>query len=139
MFYLNGKLKNSLLTGRFEQQVKGDGNGFQAYAGLGYDLRPCCKTILQPSVKTIYSSSDYMEEYFSISPSQSARSGLPAYDADSGFKLLGFQILAIHRVDRRWGIQAMAGYDRLVGDAADSPVVKDKNQYRLSAGLTYAF
>jgi len=33
----------------------------------------------------------------------------------------------------------MAGYDRLVGDAADSPVVRDENQYLAGAGLSYLF
>jgi outer membrane protein len=47
--------------------------------------------------------------------------------------------MATYRLDRHWGIQAGAGYDRLVGDAAESPVVKDENQYRLSMGLSYTF
>jgi len=31
------------------------------------------------------------------------------------------------------------GYDQLVGDADESPVVKNENQYRVSIGVSYMF
>jgi outer membrane protein len=127
------------LDARYEEQITGQDTGFQVHLGLGYDLRIAEKTILKPSIKTTYASSDYMEEYFGISPSQSTRSGMLVYDAASGFKSLGFQIMATYRLDQHWGILAIAGYDRLVGEAADSPVVKDENQYRVSIGLSHKF
>jgi outer membrane scaffolding protein for murein synthesis (MipA/OmpV family) len=33
----------------------------------------------------------------------------------------------------------MVGYDRLVDDVADSPVVKNKDQYLVGVGLSYLF
>ncbi len=127
------------LSARYEQQFTGHDTGFQVHAGLGYSLQLGKKTMLKPSVKTTYSSSEYMEEYFSISAGQSTQSGLPVYEADAGFKSLGLQLLALYRLGGHWGLQAMAGYKRLVGDAADSPVVKDENQYLLGVGLSYSF
>lgn len=124
---------------RYEHQFTGDDTGFQAHIGLVYELRLGEKTILKPSVQTTYSSSGYMEEYFSISPSQSARSGLIVYDADSGFKSVGINLISIYRINKKWGMNAMASYDLLLGDTADSPVVKDENQYLLGAGLSYTF
>ena len=97
------------------------------------------KAILKPSVGTTFSSSEYMEKYFSISQNQSLKSGLPVYDSDSGFKSVGFQLISIYSLNRRWSAQAMASYDRLVGDSADSPVVKDENQYLIGIGLSYLF
>ena len=127
------------LSASYEKQFTGHDTGYQVHVGLGYSLRLGKKTMLKPSVKTTYSSSEYMEEYFSISAGQSTLSGLPVYDADAGFKSLGLQFLALHRLAGHWGLQAMAGYKRLVGDTADSPVVKDKNQYLLGVGLSYSF
>jgi len=132
-------IEDFALDARYEEQITGQDTGFQVHLGLGYDLRIAEKTNLKPSIKTTYASSDYMEEYFSVSPSQSARSGILVYDADSGFKSLGFQIMVIYRLDQHWGIHASAGYDRLIGEAADSPVVKDENQYRVSMGLSHEF
>lgn len=127
------------LEARYEQQITGQDTGFQVHLGLGYDLRIAEKTTLQSSIKTTYASPDYMEAYFSVSPSQSTRSGILVDDAASGFKSFGFQIMAIYRLDQHWGIHAGAGYDRLIGEAADSPVVKDENQYRVSIGLSHNF
>lgn len=122
---------------RYEHQFTGEDTGFQAHIGLGYALQLGEKTILKPSVQTTYSSSDYMEEYFSISPSQSARSGLIVYDADSGFKSVGINVISIYRINQKWGVSAAASYDLLLGDTADSPVVKDENQYLLGVGVSY--
>ena len=128
---------NVSLGARYEEQFTGHGTGFQVHLGLGHDLHVADKTILKPSIRTTYASADYMEEYFGISPGQSTRSGLPVYDAAGGFKSVGFHMMAIHRLDRHWGILAGAGYDRLVGDAGESPVVKNENQYHISIGVSY--
>lgn len=137
--FLEWMIEETVLQAHYEQQITGQDTGFQIHLGLGYSLQVMEKAILKPSVKATYAGNDYMEEYFSISQGQSVRSGLPVYDADSGLKLLGFQIMAIYQLDGNWGIQTVAGYDRLFGDAADSPVVKDKNQYRMTVGVSYAF
>jgi outer membrane scaffolding protein for murein synthesis (MipA/OmpV family) len=136
---LEWEVEDFSIDARYEHQVTGDDTGFQAHIGLGYDLRLGEKTILKPSVQTTYSSSDYMEEYFSISPSQSARSGLIVYEADSGFKSVGLSIMSIYRINQKWGVHTMARYGLLLGDTADSPVVKDENQYLLSIGVSYTF
>ena len=127
------------IDARFEQQFTGEDTGFQVHIGLGYIVRFGEKIMVKPSVTTTYASSDYVEEYFSISQSQSSRSGLSVYDTNSGFKLFGFHIISIYSLNRHWGVQAMASYDRLVGDTADSPVVKDENQYLLGLNLSYIF
>lgn len=123
----------------YEQQFTGEDTGFQVHLGLGYDLMPARKFMLKPSVRTSFASSDYMEAYFGVSSNQSDRSGLREYDTDAGFKSVGAQITAIYRLTHHWGIQASTGYDRLVDDAADSPVVKDENQFRIGMGLSYTF
>ena len=127
------------LDARFEQQFAGEDTGFQIHVGLGYIIRYGKKMLFKPSVKTSYASSGYAEKYFSISPGQSSRSGLPLYDADPGFKSAGLTILSIYSLNRHWGVQALAAYDRLLGDTADSPVVKDGNQYRAGLGISYRF
>ncbi len=124
---------------RYEEQITGHDTGFQVHLGLGYDLRITEETTVKPSVHTTYASSEYMEEYFGVSPSQSSRSGISTYDADSGFKSIGFHLTAIHRLDRHWGLQAGVRYERLVGEAADSPTEKEEDQYGVTVGLSYTF
>jgi MipA family protein len=133
------KIEDVFFDARYEQQFTGEDTGCQIHIGLGYDLRLWKKIMFKPSVRTTFASSDYMEKYFNISQSQSLRSCLPVYDSDSGFKSVGFQIMSMYILNRHWGFQTMARYDRLVGGAADSPVVKDENQYLLGLGFSYAF
>lgn len=130
---------NFTLDVHYEHQVTGEDTGFQAHAGLGYDLRISKKITLQSTIKTTYASSDYMDTYFAVSPLQAVQSGYPVYRADAGLKSIGFQLTTAYKLNRHWELQARTGYDRLVGDAADSPMVKNANQYQLSAGLAYKF
>lgn len=130
---------DAALDVRYEAQITGHDTGFQVHLGLGYAFHVAEKTILRPLLKTAFANADYMEEYFGVSPTQSLRSGVPAYEAGPGFKSFGLHIMVIHRLDQHWGIQAGAGYDRLIGEAADSPVVKDEDQCRVTIGLSYRF
>lgn len=64
--------------------------------------------------------------YFGVTPTQSLASGLPTYAAEGGLYSYGVGATAIIPLDRdnRWTAVAFAGYDRLTGDAADSPLVQ---------------
>lgn len=88
----------------------------------------------------------YADYYFGITPAGAAASGLPAFDARSGWKdwsLTGFVTHAITG-DLLHGLGAFGGvrYARLVGDPARSPVTSiagDRDQWLYTAGLTYTF
>ena len=127
------------LDGRYEHQISGHSTGFQVNLGLRYRLRIGKQVMLLPSVKTSYGSADYMKEYFGITQGQSVNSGLGMQNADAGFKSVGVGFLAIYRLNQYWGIQARFGYNRLINDAADSPVTRNENQYRFRSGLSYRF
>ena len=82
---------------------------------------------------------NFMGDMFGISALQSERSGLPRYSAQADFKSVGAEAVFEYPIGDHWSIAAIAEYSRLVGDAADSPIVKDADQ--LSGGLfvTYGF
>lgn len=89
-----------------------------------------------------WSDSDYQQAYFGVSPAAAAASALPAFSPDGGIYGIGAIAGVDHRFDRRWGIYGYAGYDRLVGDAADSPIVEvlgSRNQFSAGIALTYSF
>lgn len=64
--------------------------------------------------------------YFGVTGSQSLASGLSVFEARGGLHSYGLGATAIIPFDRtnRWTAVAFAGYDRLAGDAADSPLVQ---------------
>ena len=41
--------------------------------------------------------------------------------------------------DQRWSLLVGVGYKRLIGDAADSPIVESEDQFSATFGLTYRF
>ena len=87
----------------------------------------------------------YGEAYFSVSPTESARSGLPIYTAGGGFKNWGVGAVAMRSLtgDLTGGLQLVGGvvYRRLSGDYADSPITRvgSANQWIGALGLAYSF
>jgi MipA family protein len=75
-----------------------------------------------------WASGDYMETYFGVSSAQAARSGLRRYEASSGFKDYGGNLTASYALDEKWRVTSLVSVKRLIGDAADSPIVKDKGE-----------
>lgn len=84
----------------------------------------------------------YHRSYFSVSPVDSLASGLPEYDADGGILSYGAAAGAEFQLSQSWGLFGYAKYDRLTGDAADSPITRalgDRDQFSGGIGLTYTF
>jgi outer membrane protein len=84
----------------------------------------------------------YHQAYFGVTPAVAAATGLPAYAPSGGFHSYGVNAGLTHQFSPSWGIYAYAGYDRLVRDAADSPIVRDlgsRDQFSGGIGLSYTF
>jgi MipA family protein len=84
----------------------------------------------------------YMNAFYGVTPAAAARTGLPVYVPDGGIHAAGVAAGLRYQVNSSWGIHAHAGYDRLVGDAADSPIVRafgSRDQLYGGLGLSYSF
>lgn len=80
--------------------------------------------------------------YFSITPAQNIASGLPVFDAKGGVRSIGAGAKARYLWTPQWGTHVFAEYERLAGDARNSPLVMQRgsaNQWTFGAGITYAF
>ncbi|KKZ84216.1 hypothetical protein B5K05_24160 [Rhizobium phaseoli] len=65
----------------------------------------------------------YMRNNFAVSAEEAAKSGhVEAFDANGGLKSIGFTVAATYTVSPAWSVQIYNKYNRLVGDAADSPI-----------------
>jgi outer membrane protein len=100
---------------------------------------PFKKPLVSVALGTTWASDDYMESFFGISSTQSANSGLKTYDADAGIKDISLSMTAGYPLTNRWRLGGKVEYKRLVGDAADSPVVEDENQFLAGIGISYHF
>jgi outer membrane protein len=80
--------------------------------------------------------------YFSVDSAQSAASGLPIFDAKGGAHSAGAGTQVRYQVTPAWEAHAYLEYDRLLGDAAASPLVEQKgspNQVTFGLGASYSF
>lgn len=124
------------------QDVADGNDGSIVRLNGGYKI-PIDKTLsLSLGVFTTWADDDYMEAYFTIDGADSARSGLSTFNADSGFKDVGLNLLASYKPWENWGFMGLASYKRLLDDAEDSPVVDDEgspNQFSVGALVFYRF
>jgi MipA family protein len=80
--------------------------------------------------------------YFSIDAAQSLASGLPVYSAGGGLRSYGAGMQVSYQIDRNWRTHTFLEYERLAGDAADSPLVTQRgsvNQIQVGIGVTRTF
>lgn len=87
------------------------------------------------SITSTWASNAYMSTYFGVNASDAVRSGLQPFRASSGFKDVAFSANISYSLSDHWGVAMSGRYQRLLGDAADSPVVASAgspNQYVLT-------
>jgi outer membrane protein len=119
--------------------------GHKALVGdLGADLiiRDRDTHIFSIGPRLRWGDNTYHEAYFGISPAYAATSGLPAFNPDENFYAIGVMAGYTQLLSRHWGIRAFAGYDRLRGDAADSPITRNfgsRDQFTAGAAILYTF
>jgi outer membrane protein len=101
-------------------------DGWLASARGGYNWTVSQSWTLSFGLSTTYASDDYMNTYFGIDAANAARSGLSVYDADEGFKDVGFDLGIICRFTDHWSGRFIGRYARLIGDADDSSPVTDQ-------------
>jgi len=89
-----------------------------------------------------WASDNYMSNTFGISSVQSANSGYATHNAESGIKDIAASLQANYNVNEQVALTVKGEVKQLLGDAADSPIVKqqgDATQGRIFAGITYKF
>jgi MipA family protein len=111
--------------------------GFDVTARLGDRLR------LVAGPRVTWASDDYMSTYFGVTPGEAAASGggLSLYSAGAGFESAGILARLSYQVSDRTTFHVRAGWQRLIGDAADSPIVAagDENQFSVGVGVSRRF
>lgn len=98
--------------------------------------------VLSLGPRVLFSDARYQRAYFGVNPAVSIASGLPAYQPGSGVYAVGAASGITYALNNRWGLLGFARYERLVGDAARSPIVRafgSRNQLSGGIGLNYTF
>jgi outer membrane protein len=116
--------------------------GWVGVAGADVIWRDADRWLFSLGPRVTWSDDTYQDAWFSVAPADSAPSGLPAFDAGGGIQAYGATGSAIVQISGQWGLSAYAKYDRLTGDAADSPIVLaygSRDQFSGGLALTYTY
>lgn len=141
-----------MLSADVATDLLGDGHkGTEATLAATWMFNPMGRTMLLFGPSLTWASDDYMNSYFSTTADRLRPAGptelvLPGsrtgYKAEAGFKNAGLTAILIHPLNDNWSVMGIAGYSRLLGDAADSPFVKDngsRDQFMGGLGVSYTF
>jgi outer membrane protein len=131
------RIGNTLLSVSYHRQVTGEDTGGVVRLLAEQTMRLDKRTTLVASIGTNIADKDYMQTFFGVSAAQAG--ALPLYTPAAGFKDVFGVLKATFELDRQWTLTLMGQYSRLVGDAANSPVIDTANQFSGGAGLTYKF
>lgn len=129
------------LRGEVRKGIGGH-RGWIGNIGADYVIRDGDRWLLSAGPRVTLADARYHRAYFGVAPADAARSGLPAFDIGGGVQAVGLTTGLVRQFTPRWGIYSYAKYDRLVADAARSPVVRafgSRDQLSGGVALTYTF
>lgn len=120
----------------------GGHDGFVGSLGADHIWREGDQYVFSIGPRVRFSDARYQRAYFGVTPAATIATGLPTYRPDGGVHAIGATTGASYQLNDRWGLFGFGGYDRLVGDAGKSPIVRQlgsRNQFSVGAGVSYTF
>lgn len=112
--------------------------GFTARVGSDYAMPLSEVTMLTLAGGVNYGSEDYVTTYYGV-PAARATATRPAYSPSAGISHLDLNLNVRHSFTQNWSLMGGVGADYLMGDAADSPLVKEELQPKIMLGIAYSF
>ena len=139
--YLGYRISGLLLDASYHHIVSGDNTGGYFRIGASNKYQVTDRFSAKVRVGATYADGDYMDDYFGVTAAQSEASvaSLSTYNTSAGFKDVHANLSGTLDLTNRWALIGGVGYKRLVGDAADSPIVESEDQFSATLGMTYRF
>ena len=151
-----GPVSRTFEAGAFVQYLAGDSfrlrgellkgiNGHEGLIGaIGADKiwRDSDRYVFSIGPRVLFSDARYQRAYFGVTPAASLATGLAAYRPGGGVHGVAVASGVTYALNNRWGLFGYARYERLVGDAAKSPIIRElgsRNQLSGGVGLNYTF
>lgn len=129
------------LRGEVRKGVGGH-NGMVASLGADGVWRDGDRYVISAGPRLTFANSRYQREFFGVSDERSLITGLDEYDPDGGLQSVGVTSGLNMQLAGPFGLFGFARYERLVGDAGKSPIVRElgsRGQASAGLGVTYTF
>ena len=120
----------------------GGHHGVTGTVGADAIFRPDDRLTITAGPRLNLGNDEYASTYFGVSPSEALASpNFGAYDADGGLLGAAFEVEATYRLGDVWALQGAVAYEKLMNDAADSPITRfgSEDQWTMRIGLSRAF
>lgn len=117
----------------------GGSSGVVGELGLKHRAELSDRLSLTSGIEAQYGDDKYMDTWFGVSPAEAAASGLAAYEPAGGVRSVSASLEMRYQATDAIAVLGQVRAGRLVGDAADSPVVQDKNQLSVGLGVVRHF
>ncbi|NMM43430.1 MipA/OmpV family protein [Rhodospirillaceae bacterium KN72] len=137
--FVSGRVRGFVTTLATTQAVTETDRGMTVNATVAYPVRPTDRLTITPSLGTTWANEKYMNSYFGIDASEAAASGYAQYEPSGGFKNVTFRVAAGYRITDSINAVGSIGISHILGDAADSPLVKEDTSPSALIGLSYSF
>lgn len=138
--FLNYELGPVELELEVVQDVTSRHEGLLAEIKAGYGLMLAQRLRAQLELSSTWTDEDYTQAYFGITSAQARASGLREFAADSGMKDAAAALSLHYMLTEHWRVTGRLAYKRLLGDAADSPLVEDEgSQNQVNTGLLVSY
>lgn len=120
----------------------GGHEGIVGNLGADYVWRDGDRYLFSLGPRLLFSNGRYQRAWFGVGSDASVASGLDEFRPGGGVHAVAGTGGVHYQMSRNFGLFGYARYERLIGDAADSPVIRERgsrNQASGGAGLTYTF
>lgn len=135
------------LSTQVRWDILGAHNGMLVEPRVAYFTPMGRGVALQLAANLSFVDDSFADYYYTVAPAQSAATGLPEFTAEGGLNSVGSLAIATFDLDGNilnggFNIYGIAGYSRLVGDAADTPFTSERgsaDQFIGGIGIGYTF
>lgn len=124
------------LGATLSRDALGRGGGMAASLDLGWRFHRSDTTEWTAGMGLVAGDARNLRAFFGV-PASAATPGRPAYQPGAGLREAYFSVGARHALDPHWFVFGSAGMSRLLGPAADSPLVQQRGGGFASVGVAW--
>lgn len=117
----------------------GRGGGNLGDLRLVHDRRLSPTTTLSATAGVTLAGDRHLQTYWGVNAEQAQRSGYPVYTPGMGLRDVSLGVGLRTEFHRHWGALAGVSVTRLLGPAADSPIVQKTTGLSANAGIVWRF
>lgn len=134
------KVRSGKLTymAKLGMDILGSYNGYTAELGVKYAIPINKKWQADVGANVLYGSENYAQTYYGVGATQTNTNRAP-YKAKAGFQEIVLSSSLTYFINENTFLRGDIGYKRLLGDAANSPLVSSADQFLWFMSVGYKF